>query len=716
MLTRFDAQQARTAPKADPRHHQPQAAADDDPLVTQLQQRWQLSTQSRWPLWNSVFWISLLGLLTRIWQLDYHSVWFDEAVSLQWAGSDATFIWQKTFPLLEDKHPPAYYLSLHYWQSLLGWIGLAQNDAALRLLGVLYGLVTVWAIMQLATSISGRRTGMLSGLLVALSPVLVWYSQELRMFQPATALSTVAALALWQAWHAPTVNRQWLGWVCFLLTMTAALYSYLFSAFLMPAAGLTLLVLFLHSAQPDRWQRFGRGLLMIGLTGLLFLPLAYNAWIVNGSEGDPGVAFANVSSNLWRLLRIFTLWRVQWSPTWLISAALGFFAIALLIGLLLPTRATPPNNQQPTQPRTWLWLWIGIPLLIGNILQSRSESVFGEDRYFLFLAPFVLWAIARGLVVASESLPRLLRLHSAAGRVSVFGTGGIAVSLLFVALLPLWTPAMYRENWRAAANQITAYHAASPGLSSVVVAHVDYTRLPLEWYLRQQHDFADLPLYHPFGGTLTPEEIEQTVAPPLQGIVDTGAATLWLTQSHLAGVDEARLVEGWLEQRFPLVTELHPAGIKVSGFALQSHFATLPPLAPGSHLPAAMLAPGLELAACEVMTPVLAAQENEMHPPSGWVHVRLWWRATAAITDDYVATAEVVGVEGAWGVRLYRANEALRRWPTSSWQPGELVRDEVDINLNPLTPSRTYPVVIGLLDSAGVPTGQTTECGTVIVE
>jgi hypothetical protein len=275
---------------------------------------------------------------------------------------------------------------------------------------------------------------------------------------------------------------------------------------------------------------------------------------------------------------------------------------------------------------------------------------------------------------------------------------------------------MYREHWRAAATYIADYHTHNPALGDTVVAHVDYTHLPLEWYLRQRFPFAALPLYYPYGGTVTAEQIDTVIAPPLEGIIDTGAATLWLTQSHLETVDDDRLVEGWLQARFPLVTELYPTGIKVSGFALQSQFAELPPLGEDVHLSAAALAPGLELAACEVLTPVVAAQEMIMHPPSGWVHVRLWWRAVGPIADDYIASAEVVGPEGAWGVRLYRDNEALRRWPTSSWQPDVIMREELDINLNPVTPARTYPVRIGLTDSTGQSTGNYAECGTVVVE
>ena len=657
----------------------------------------------KWVTGPAALWaVLLIALITRLWQLDYHSIWFDEAVSLQWAQADPAFIWQKTFPLVEEKHPPVYYLGLHYWQAMLGWVGLQRNDVALRLFGSLLGVVTVWGIVLLAQRLSGKVTGLLTGLLVALSPVLVWYSQEVRMFQPAATGLVWGGYWLWRAWAAPTHQRSLGWWLGMIGAFTVALYSYLFSAFLMPAAGLTLVGLLFLAKRPDRWGRFVIGALALALTGALFLPLAYNAWVVNSSEGAPGQAFANVGSTLWHLLRVFTLWRVDWPPV-LVTAAFLLFAVCTLTGLLSPCF---PVSLSPCPPaRLYLLLWLGIPLLIGNVLLSRSDSVFAEDRYFIFLAPFLLWAVARGIVMVGARVPWV-------GLIS----GGLVIGLLVGALPRLWTPVMYRENWRAASDYIAAYHTASPGLPDTVVAHVDYTRLPLEWYLRQHFSFEELPIYFPYGGQLTSEQIDTVIAPPLEGIAQTGAATLWLSQSHLEGVDEQRLVEGWLNERFSLVTELYPSGIKLSGYALQSRFTTLPTLHAAAVYPAVELAPGLELAACEVLTPQVSAQDEQMHPPSGWAHVRLWWRATGPISDNYVATAEVVGPEGAWGVRLYRDNEALRRWPTSTWQVGEIVRDEVDINLNPVTPARDYPVVIGIMDSAGQPTGQQTTCGQVLIE
>lgn len=637
--------------------------------------------------------ILLVAAVVRFWRLNYHSVWFDEAVSLKWARYDIAFTWSKTFPLVEDKHPPIYYITLGLWQDVMGWFGLAHSDAALRALGSILGVLTVWGMLRLVTAISGRSTGYLTALLIALSPVLTWYSQELRMFQPAVTGIVWGGTALWFAWHSTHLRSRLGWWLLLILAFTAALYSYLFSAFVLPSAGLSLLVLFWRDRS---LRRFIEGCIAFALTGLLFLPLAINAWVVNDAESTPSTAFANFSANMVRLLRIDTIWRVDW-PDMAINAALIFLGLLLLIGLILPWR-----SQKASADRLWLLLWISVPLLIANVLLSRSGSIFDEDRYLIFLVPFVLWGIARGAVALADRSSWLGWSSAAA-----------AAIVLLLALPILWTPARARENWRSAAQYISDYTNATPGLPASVVPHVDYTYDALAWYLRQGFNEDELPIFALFGGTLTEADVDTVVAPPLNGIVDYGSHTLWLTQSHLAGVDDSAVVENWLNRNFPLITEQYPAGVKLSGYILQGRVPELPPLGPNGRMINAELTPGLLLTACEITTPSVPARDDFMHPPSGWVHVRLWWQATEPLAANYTSSAKVVGPEGVWGDKLPRPTESMRFWPTSTWTPGEFVRDEADINLNPATPARTYPVVIGLIDENGETVGESVECGSV---
>ena len=678
-------------------------------------------------LWGTKFpelFVITIAILTRFWRLNYHSIWFDEAVSLFWAKADFSYMLRTTFLLVEEKHPPVYYSYLKLWHGALEQFGLQQSDAWLRASGALLGLLTVVGIMLLAHRASGRATALLTGLLVALSPVLVWYSQELRMFQPATTGIVWAAYFMHRAWYNESFRQRWIHWLGALICLVLALYTYLYVPFILPVAGLTFLGLALLQ---KRWQPFFEGGIMLALAGIIFAPLAYNAWSVSVSQGTPAEPFANFVGNMTKLFKIFTIWKENWSQPF-VSGALIFLAILLLVGLIgsrsngrkVGDTVAALSDGRPLD-RWWLCAWIGGMILVSNMLLARSGSIFREDRYLIFMAPFVLWGIARGSIVLWDLSTRFTqskRLWQALGAGSAIG----AVLLLAIALPRSWSPEMFRENWRAAATYIDNYQASSPHLPSAGVAHINYTHQPLEWYLRANYTFDELPVFGLFGNPITPERIEPDVAPPLLGIrKELGSATLWLTQSHLEGVDDDRLVEQWLAQQYPLITEQYPSGVKLTGYALQTIFETLPQLSASATYPNIEVAPGLTVAACEITTPALSATDAEMHPPSGWVHVRIWWQATGPIADDYLSRAQMVGPEGIWGERLQRdwlapESDPLKRFPSSGWSVGQIVREEVDVNLNPETPSNSYPIVVGVQNRAGDVSGPMVECGRVTIQ
>jgi hypothetical protein len=287
---------------------------------------------------------------------------------------------------------------------------------------------------------------------------------------------------------------------------------------------------------------------------------------------------------------------------------------------------------------------------------------------------------------------------------------------LLAALPVLWTPALQRENWRAASEVITEHFEESPGGRPAVIAHVDYTHMPMEWYLRQKYSFEEIPVYFPFADSLTPEQVESVVAPPLRGVETAGFDTLWLAQSHLEGIDDGRLVQGWMDQNYPMISEAYPPGVDLAGYATRSRYEKLPKLASGATEPNMELAPGVRLAACEVLDATVAAREDTLHPPSNWVHVRLWWQGSDDIGDDYVARIQLADADGIWGEGLEREGDALRVFPTSTWEGSEFMRHESDVNLNPETPPGKYKLTVRLVDASGAEVGPKASCGVVTVE
>jgi uncharacterized membrane protein len=614
----------------------------------------------------------------RAWQLTFHSLWLDEVFSLFWANKPAATIVRVGLTLTEDKHPPLYYLLLHGWTRLFG-----ASDAAVRSLGVGLGALAVWPTWGLGMALNRRadrtrRSAWLAAALVAFNPFLIWYSQEARMFMPATTFGLWGLYAWLRALAPPAApgrKQTTLFWYALAVGgLAAACYSYLFAAFLLPVAGLWFLVE-KYPARPSQDRRTllrsaWPGALALLLLAALFAPLALTAWRVSGAEAAPGVPFANLFATLARLLQAYTVRQAPWPPLLLTAVVIGAGTL-LLIGLTAALR-------HDIRRGLLLLLWLAVPLLLGNLLQAKDATVFAETRYFIFLIPALCLAWAVGLDAIWRVRPWL-------GRALTVG-----LMAVFVAALPaLWSydPAFRREDWRTAAQVVGRYATAQ----DVVVNHVNYTELAFARYYQ-----GAAPRHAPFGAALADERAVEAGLDAL-----TGADTLWLVLSHQEGIDPANLVRAWLGGRFPLVTELYPAGIAIRAYATQYRLTALPAAATPVDGPGQANG-AIRLAGCRLEPGPVAATDDAMHPPSGWAHVTLYWQALATPTGDRLARVRLVDADGqVWGESLERADSALHFYPMTRWQPGEIVRDDYDVNLNPRTPPGAYRVVVTLLDEAG---------------
>lgn len=669
-----------------------------------------IPTRGRDLLWLIPF---VLALLVRVWQLTYHSLWLDEAFSLFWAGKPAAEIVRVGLALTEDKHPPLYYLLLHGWTGLFG-----TGDAAVRSLGLLLGAAAVLPVYGIARLLSNdsRRSALLAGLFVALNPFLVWYSQEARMFGPATTFGLIGLYA-WLRILVAGAGRshrysQVLWPAVAVLGLLAACYSYLFAAFLLPVAGTWWLLALARPPAVNDGQPFSRrrlawiGGVTLAVSAALFLPLAWSAWQVAGSEALPGQPFAHVAQNLVTLLHAYTVRQVPWSPAGVTLAAV-VSGLGLLLGLLvgwrrvrLPTgdgtgSVNPTEARRPASaaPGGWYLLaWLAVPLLLGNLLLARDGTVFAETRYFIFLAPAVAVAWARGI----DGLWGWRPAAGAAAALALF-----AVTLL--ALPYVWhsDPAYRREDWRTAAAYLNQY----AGFGDQVLVHVDYARLPFDRYYTGRAQVSA-----PFAVPIANEDQVEAQIDPLAGAADT----LWLVLSHQEGIDPANLVRAWLGGRFPLVTEQYPAGIAVRGYATRYRLPAVPGTA-AVDVPA--LADGrIRLAGCRLDTNPVPATDEASHPPSGWTHVTLYWQALAPLAQDYQAVVQLVDGQGqVWGAGMERPDSALNFYPTTRWQVGEVVRDDHDVNLNPMVPAGEYQVNVQLRGPGGDLFEPAVSCGNVTV-
>jgi mannosyltransferase len=602
----------------------------------------------------------VLGFGIRLVGLDFHSLWLDEAVSVYLASFPLSEILHQGMTL-QEPNPPLYHLSLSAWMQVFG-----SGEASVRLLSAFLGTLYLPAVYLLGRRLLSRRAALLALLLTAINPFLVWYSQEARMYALVATLSVWSVYCFVRALSTP----RWSWWAAYVVLTVMSLYAHLYAVFVMPAE-LLLLLLYVRRRRAVVWQ----GLLAWGACVVCFSPWLWRAWQLSAATPSWRPA-SSLGAMVAACLEAFSVRQVPLPGVWLggTMVVLGGVVVVGLLPRLGDAGAGGRREGKLADVRSTvlLVLWLLLPLLAAYVLSFRQQ-IFTVYYLIVIVAPFLL-ALAAGL-------DKLLSWHRAVGAATlVLVAGALAYGLCFN-----WSLDYRKEEWRAAARYVSAH--AGPG--DAVLCHADYVRIPFQYYFR-----GEQPVFAPFGG---PVGGRDEVGDALAGLGNYD--TVWLVQSHTDWVDPNRTVEGWLSGRFPIVTEQYPPGVEVKGYAANYRAVSVP--AAADHVDA-VYDERLRLAAYELDDGPYRATDDTYHPPSGWIHVTLYWEALTPLPEDYVAVVRLTdGAQQVWGGSLERATSAMRFYPPSRWQPGEIVRDDYDVNLNPRTPVGQYTLEVNLLDTSG---------------
>jgi mannosyltransferase len=156
--------------------------------------------------------------------------------------------------------PAAYFAALHAW---VGWLG-ADSDWAMRLPSALCAIALVPVLYDLGRRLAGTTAGVAAALLGALSPLVLDYAQQMRVYAAAMLVCALVAACALRA--AERDDGRWA--VAAGLLAALALAMHYTSAF---ATGPFLVWLVLRRSLPG-WARAG-AVVPLGVVGLAFLPL-----------------------------------------------------------------------------------------------------------------------------------------------------------------------------------------------------------------------------------------------------------------------------------------------------------------------------------------------------------------------------------------------------------------------------------------------------------
>jgi len=408
----------------------------------------------------------IVAAALRFYRLADADLWWDEALA----------VWAVRKPLLaatdwtaSDVHPPLFFWLLWAWRRLAG-----ESELALRAMVAYQGVALAAVAYAIGRLVGGRRAGAWALALAAVSPFLVWWSQELRMYTTAALALALAAYAAcrWAADPGGPGARRAL--TCYAAAAAATLYSvYLAGAGL---AALALAVLVYAARRRIAVLAVRDWLVANAAACALFTPWALYAggrmssWRTVAEGAAPGFA-----AELWAALLAHGTSTDIAGVRWATGAFWACAALAAAVDFVRRGSdgqgASYRRSDRHQRPIGLLVaLLIVPPAVVWLATQPRSlfYSPSIEARYFVpFAAPVY--------ALVGVWLGRATRATSAARLAWLAGVGSLVVAMAFL-------PGHFGDRRRTATLDAMALAIWSQAEPDDVVLLVSGNRYPLFLY------------------------------------------------------------------------------------------------------------------------------------------------------------------------------------------------------------------------------------------
>lgn len=381
--------------------------------------------------------LTVLGALLRLPTLGAQSLWLDETLTGRMMRGGLGDLFGRV--AREEANPPGYYVVEWMWTRLAG-----TSEIALRFPSALCGIALVPVAYLVGQRLVSRRTGWVLAALVAVNPLLVYYSQEARGYSAVALLCGLSLLFCLDALEGRG-QRPWLWWT---LVSAVAIAVHYFAAFPVAVEALVLVARRRREALP--------ALAGVALAAAALAPLALHQR--GGSTADNVTAGVGLAE---RAKGAATSWLVGERGAAIANLEWLIGALLVLAVVLLVLRATREERRA-----AGLVAAIGGGALALVLLAALAGSDYLNNRNTL------------PLLVALLAVPAVGMGARAAGRAGAALTGAICLTMLAATLSAALDDEHARHDWRGVARELGA---APPGGRMVVVAP-SFDELPMTWY------------------------------------------------------------------------------------------------------------------------------------------------------------------------------------------------------------------------------------------
>ncbi|HKK72583.1 MAG TPA: glycosyltransferase family 39 protein [Candidatus Krumholzibacteria bacterium] len=477
---------------------------------------------------------TLLALLLRLFRLGHQSLWVDELMTIRQGAVPGTTLWQQ---FLHDTQNPLPMVIV----TLLG--SVSEHEAWLRMPGALLGALSIPIFFEVVRRIADARTALLAAMLLAIHPMHIDHSQEVRGY---AFLVFFGLAATWIVLDAGT-RLSWARMPWLVLTGVAAGLSNLQGLFWM--AGLALGIVVSGRYPVRTWGRWAIPfvLILVVLTPWWSLSLGVHETGRLLPEAETGEPLRGEST--------FTPWAFPYAGLVLsMGSSLGpsddelheevttggglsldadDLAIVGIAALLVVALAC--LGLRALGRRSWeLLAWASVAIVMAGLLAARNVKPF-NPRYVITALPVLLVFVAAGLN----------RLPVRWGLVLLL----VWIGLTGVSLQRMWfDPEHVHEDVRGAARLIANREGPDDAILVPTVRHV------FDFYYRGESPRSGMQ----FRRAMPPDEVDEALER-----VGEGRRFLWYVKSRPWFGDPERRIDESLRRRHEQISRFEMPGVEV---------------------------------------------------------------------------------------------------------------------------------------------------------
>lgn len=327
-----------------------------------------------------MFAIALMGLILRMYNLAKFGLWFDEAIFpllINLLQKESLFLHVNV-----GGHTPILFTLL-----LRAWMHIASNDFFLRSFSVIWAVFSIVAIYKLGEIIFSKRVGILSALFLSISPLHIYYSQELTHY----SLSILFAIFSSYCFIRFLKYKDFYSSIFYVLSTLAFIYIFPVNLLIFPVQNIFFFMVYYKDKYlRRRWLILQIITFLLSLYWMLFIVLQ----VVRFHQLNIYSWIPRPSPNA--LLQTFMVFSLGYHASW----ALQLTALIIVIYFSVTAIYYWRKENEIFYLVSWLVFPVGIVWLVSQL------QPFYLHRVFCFSLPAFYLLMAAGLINISKQYLR----------------------------------------------------------------------------------------------------------------------------------------------------------------------------------------------------------------------------------------------------------------------------------------------------------------------